>query len=340
MSGTHALRKSAPRLGRFLLLALAALLIGANAFVHEPREWREARTARWPAFVTRAVEGVGEAFADVTDSLGLSGSDVTVKLPVFQPSNAFAFAGYPVRKPGGSAPDDIVILRKKTFALGWSPSLRHAVWAAYRVPPAQAPFDLTRPSSFATDPAAPRAPRHADYARSGYDRGHLVPNHAIASRFGREAQRETFLTSNIAPQRPALNQGPWADVESRIADHWPDRYGDVWVIVGSISPPERQRLAAGVNIPSAFYMIAVAHHDDRVRACAVVMPQRISRRARPRTRLATIAEIERLSGLDFLAALPDREEAAIESGRPTRLWPSGLRGSVALLRRRLGFYDE
>jgi endonuclease G len=328
------------RIAQFLMLALATVLVGANWFVHEPRAWREKQTASWPAPVAQTVENLGNAFADYTDALGLSGSDVSVDLPVFTPPNGFTFGGHPVPIPGGVARTDVVILQKQTFTLGWSPSLRHAVWAAYRVSPTRTPLDLMRPSSFSQDTAARNAPRSADYARSGYDRGHLVPNHAIASRFGKKAQAETFLTSNIAPQRPALNQGPWADVELRIADNWPDRFGDVWVIVGTISPPQRQTLAADINIPTAFYQIVVTRHADRVRAFAVVMPQRISRRARPRITLATIDEVEQLSGFDFLSALPDAEEATLEAGRPTRLWPSGFRSVVSIIKRRLGSYSN
>jgi endonuclease G len=328
------------RIGKFLALALAVGMVGANWFVHEPRAWREKQTASWPAPVAQTVENLGNAFADYTDALGLSGSDVSVDLPVFTPTNDFVFGGTPVPIPGGAARTDVVVLRKRTFLLGWSPALRHAVWAAYRVSPTRSPLELARPSSFLTDAAARNAPKSADYARSGYDRGHLVPNHAIASRFGREAQAETFLTSNIAPQRPALNQGPWADVEGRIADYWPGRFGDIWVIVGTISPPERQTLAAGIAIPTAFYQIVVARQADRVRALAVVMPQRMSRRARPRVALATIDEVEQLSGFDFLSALPDAEEAALEAGRPTRLWPSGFRSVVAIVKRRLGWYSN
>ena len=327
------------RLSRFGLLGVVALMVAANGFVHMPREWRDAKTATWPTPVVRAVTTFGHAFADYTDALGLSGHDVAVDLPVFTSPGGFVFAGNPKPIPGGVAPKDVVTLHKKAFSVGWSPSQRHAVWAAYRVPPTQKPFDLSRPS-FSPDPAALHSPKANAYARSGYDRGHLVPNHAISSRFGKEAQVETFLMSNIAPQRPWLNQGPWANVELRIADHWPDRYGDVWVIVGTIlSPdPRPQKLRGGIGIPTAFYQIAVTRHKEQIRACAVVMPQWISRRARPRVYLATIDEIERLSGFDFFSALPDEEEALLESGRPTRLWPSGFRGLVSIIKRRYGIY--
>ncbi len=46
---------------------------------------------------------------------------------------------------------------------------------------------------------------HNDYTHSGYDRGHMAPNYAIATRYGQEAQKETFLMSNIVPQLGNLN---------------------------------------------------------------------------------------------------------------------------------------
>ncbi len=330
------------RLVQFLLLVLAASLIGANWFVHKPRAWRDAATASWPPALTRRVVAVGHAFADCTDALGLSGSDVSVSLPVFTSPSGVAFAGAPRPIPGGPAPQDLVTLRKKAFTVAWSPSARHAVWGVYRIPPTEKPLDLSRPSAFSPDPAVPQAPKSEAYARSGYDRGHLVPSHAIASRFGREAQLETFLMSNIAPQRPWLNQGPWADVELRAANDWSGRYGDVWMTVGAIlSPdPRPQKLAGGIGIPTAFYQIAVVRHRERLRACAVVMPQQISRRARPRAYLASIDEIEKLSGFDFFSALPDEEEARLEAGTATRLLPSGFGGLAAIIKRRLGIYPD
>ena len=43
---------------------------------------------------------------------------------------------------------------------------------------------------------------HDDYkpGTDRFDRGHMAPNHAIATRYGREAQLETFLMSNVCPQ--------------------------------------------------------------------------------------------------------------------------------------------
>ena len=49
------------------------------------------------------------------------------------------------------------------------------------------------------------------YRGSGYDRGHLVPS---ADRSDTVADNQaTFLTSNVVPQSPANNRGPWRELE-------------------------------------------------------------------------------------------------------------------------------
>jgi len=50
-----------------------------------------------------------------------------------------------------------------------------------------------------------------DYSKTGYDRGHLAPN-AIFD-YDRKTQKETFLMSNIAPQKPKLNRKLWNKIE-------------------------------------------------------------------------------------------------------------------------------
>jgi endonuclease G len=56
--------------------------------------------------------------------------------------------------------------------------------------------------------------RHDDYTSSGYDRGHMTPS---ADRTTTTADNEaTFLLTNVVPQAPASNQGPWAQLEENL----------------------------------------------------------------------------------------------------------------------------
>ncbi len=321
-------------------LSLLVILAAANWFVHQPRYWQQAQAQKLPTPLAFWIASLGNASADFTDTLGITGHEATYSLATPLATNRLFCAGLPVRLPDSTtAPKDITVLNKKGFVIGYSPSLRHPVWVAYKTYPVRDAVMPPRPTGFKPDPQARNSPQHKDYAKTGYNRGHMAPNLAIASRYGKEAQNQTFLTSNICPQRSGLNQGPWYDLEFRISELWPDCYGDVWVITGAITAPDGKRLASGVSIPTAFYQIVVAQEKSRLRAFAVYMPQNIPRRAYARSTLVSIDEIEKLAGFDFLADLPDAVETPLEAATPTRLWPAGPSGTFKLLRERLRTYD-
>lgn len=52
-----------------------------------------------------------------------------------------------------------------------------------------------------------------DYLHSGYDRGHILSNQSMNATT--DAQRSTFLMSNITPQTPELNRNVWLKAEKR-----------------------------------------------------------------------------------------------------------------------------
>ncbi|HOE60054.1 MAG TPA: DNA/RNA non-specific endonuclease [Kiritimatiellia bacterium] len=320
-------------------LFLLSTLIAANALVHLPRQRQQSLLQNLPDVAAQTLTRVGHAAADITDGLGWTGRDAVAALPQPTDTNRLTRAGVPRRLPSCTAPDDLVVLNKIGFTIGYSPAWRHPVWVAYRADPTCRNPLLPRPSGFKPDPAAPRSPKHREYSRSGYNRGHMVPNRVIASRHGPAAQAQTFLTSNICPQRASLNQGPWENLEFRIAELWPTRYGSVWVLAGAVPAPEARRLPSGIHVPAAFYQIVVTQpQDGTLRAFAVYMPQHVRRRTPVRSMLVSIDELETLTGFDFLSELPDEVEAELEAATPTRLWPVGLVGTIRLVRERFRRY--
>lgn len=225
-----------------------------------------------------------------------------------------AYAGAPVA-PSGS----VRLLANRGYLAGYSDALGNPLWVAYRMKDTDKLDSPPRPDEFRVDPRTAARIEPSVYARSGYDRGHLAPNYAIATRYGREAQEETFLMSNITPQKHGLNAGLWKELEQKIATAYPARFGEVWVLAGPVFGPQPARLQRRVAVPEAFYMIVVDESEGRVRAQAFLFPQDAAG-ASLEPYLTTIDEIERLTGLDFLAALPDAAEAALESRRASRVW--------------------
>ena len=319
------LRKLARKFAAFFSLVSILLSLAGNWFVRHPREWLEEKEKSLPLFLTKALLYLGEPSADLTDSFGITGYDASVKAQIPKPSSKVLFAGMPKRKTA-KAPHDITILNKGAFIVGWSPSLKRPVWCAYHVTPS-AKYRAGKRPNFKKDSSAAACPIASSYARTGYDRGHLAPNYAIATRYGADAQAKTFLMSNIAPQTPELNRGVWREIEHRIADLWTARYGEIWVIVGALSLPGSCETISGtdIDVPDAYYQIVVAQEGMDVRAFAVLLPQTIKWRAYAARHLISIDELEEITGFDFLPELPEFIQRPLESELPSRLWPVRLR---------------
>ncbi|MDF3057564.1 MAG: endonuclease [Rariglobus sp.] len=218
-------------------------------------------------------------------------------------------------------PHAIRVLKNTGYVAGYCEVLENPAWVAYRVgdveklePPAP------RPEGFETDLRTAARVSPAAYSNSGYDRGHLAPNYAIATRYGEAAQRETFLMSNIAPQRHALNAGVWKEMEMRIATSYPGRFGEVWVLAGPVFGARPAKLPGGTAVPEAFFMIVIDESDGRVRSQAFLFPQETPGGAGLEKFVVSIDEVERRTGLNFLPELEDAAEAALEAKRVSGVW--------------------
>ena len=310
-----------------LVLAVVACCAVGDWFVHQPREWLDAHRA----FYTAPLWYFGNRTAFITDALDWTGHDAVYDFDEPAPTNAVLFAGAPERV-GDPAPDDIQVLDRGEFMIGWSPSLRHPVWAAYHVV-RDARFDALKRPNFQKDRNVASSPAANDYARSGYDRGHLVPNRAIVTRYGPDEQEKTFLMTNISPQRPALNRGPWREMEQRIADLWTARFGEIWVIVGAVSPVAGRTTleSTTIDVPQQYYMLIAAQDNDGVRALAVLLPQTAEVNDFPVHNIVTIKELEAATGLKFFPDMPKFLAKYLKADRPTRLWPIRWQDIVKLI---------
>ena len=322
-------RKVARILTIVTVLLLVTLCSVGTWYVRHPADW----LAQHQSFLTAPLVYFGDRTAFVTDALGWTGHDAVYDFDDPIPEGQVFFGGQPQRV-GAPAPTDIMVLQRDQFAVGWSPSLQRPVWAAYHVP-REARFEVGNRPSFTKDRSVASSPDPKAYTGSRYDRGHMVPNHAIVTRFGPEEQRKTFQMTNISPQAPALNRGPWREMERRIADLWTAKYGEIWVIVGALadtSSGSRQTLPAGnIDVPAQYYMIAVTQNEDGVRALAVLLPQTVDRWAFPVHNIVTIDELEQLSGLEFFPETPSFLKRPLQADRPTRLWPIRFRDIFKLI---------
>jgi endonuclease G len=212
----------------------------------------------------------------------------------------------------------VTVLTNTGYLVGYSESRKDPVWVCYRLfrPDSfQAP---PRPQGFLTDYRTTARANSHDYTGSGYDRGHMAPNYAIAVCYGPKAQRETFLMSNILPQRPALNRQIWERLEQTEIKEYAPRYQQIWVIGGPIFK-NRNRLSGGEDIPDACFKIIV-REDGQPSVLAFIMPQSVKGTESVQQYLTSIDEIEKETGLDFFSAMPSDLQQRFEAEAARAMW--------------------
>ena len=233
---------------------------------------------------------------------------------------AIVYGGVPIRT-GLAAGIPLRILRNRGYVVGYNDDTGNPAWVAYRMKDiGSLPRPAARPEKFELDRRTAARVSPDDYTGSGYDRGHLAPNYAIATRFGDEAQRETFLMSNITPQLHSLNAGLWKELEFKIATSYPARYEEVWTFAGPIFGDQPKRLRGRVVVPEAFFMIIVDEHEGKLRTLAFIIPQQAPPTASPNGYLTSVSEIQRRTQLNFLPELEDTAEWEVEQQAAGRVW--------------------
>jgi endonuclease G, mitochondrial len=127
-------------------------------------------------------------------------------------------------------PSDENVLVRGGFVVSYNPRTRCANWTAQRL--RRIEYAASRGSggsqalrtAFVEEEHERFAARLADYARSGYDRGHLVPVGDVAAAHPALDVPATFRLSSISPQvGVGFNRHYWARFEHfvrSLARHW------------------------------------------------------------------------------------------------------------------------
>lgn len=220
--------------------------------------------------------------------------------------------------PKSSQP--LTVLTNLGYVVGYSESRKDPVWVCYRlfsVNSLQAP---PRPPSFSVDTRTRARVHSSDYTGCGYQRGHQAPNYAIAVCYGSQAQLQTFLMSNILPQRPHLNQEVWENLERLEIRDYAQRFKEIWVVTGPIFKGSNHKLRNGTEIPAACYKIIIDEVDGKPRMLAFQMGQDVIGNEPLIGFLTRVDEIEKESGLDFFSDLEDGMENRLEGERAKGMW--------------------
>lgn len=159
------------------------------------------------------------------------------------------------------------------------------------------------------------------YRNSGYTRGHLAPNYAMGTLFGRPAQLASFSMRNISPQSRALNTRVWQRLEELEMDEIRRHsQSPLYVLTGPLFRRGPIRLKQGVAVPDAFWRVWLRRDDQAWRSLAFIVPQAVQGREDLRLFMVSVDEVERQAQLELFARLSAEEQHILESAVDWQAW--------------------
>lgn len=201
------------------------------------------------------------------------------------------------------------VYKHKTYTLSYAEEYEQAEWVAYVLKESDIKnTDYKRPY-FEIDPEILTGAAHwRNYKRSGYNKGHFCP--AGDRRGSYEDYEETFLTSNIAPQKYDFNAGIWNRLEQKVR-YWAKGQDSLYVVTGGVLTPDLETIGfENVAVPKYFYKILLS--KDQKNMIGFLVPNEASEKPLY-SFITSVDKIEQLTGIDFFPALEDTIEDELEA---------------------------
>ncbi|MEB3291109.1 MAG: DNA/RNA non-specific endonuclease [Leptolyngbya sp.] len=212
------------------------------------------------------------------------------------------------------------LLERPQYVIAYSRDRRILNWASWQVDAGwlgQTP----RQDNFRPDGSLPQGfyqVTPTDYRGSGYDRGHVVPSGDRTKNV--QDNSATFLMTNIVPQTPENNRGPWRELEEYGRDRVYQFDDRLHIFAGTYG--QLHTLGSRpIVVPSRLWKIIIVY--DRLpegglglgpnsQVIAVDMPNRSDIEGDWQRYRTTIHRIELATGYQFLANLPPDLQALLK----------------------------
>ncbi|MCX6120100.1 MAG: DNA/RNA non-specific endonuclease [Ignavibacteriales bacterium] len=203
------------------------------------------------------------------------------------------------------------LVQHKYYSLSYVHKYKDAEWVAYRLTNTMIVGPAERKDNFCYDSLVPGGTAGKDdYPGKDYDRGHLCPAEDMS--FSQEATDSTFYMSNMTPQMGSFNRGIWKKLEMKVRE-WAKKYKELYVVSGAVLKNGLQRIGPkkDISVPMQFYKVVLVNTKTDKKMIAFLFPHKKSDAA-----LATFAvpadSVEKITGIDFFPALPNKLEKELE----------------------------
>jgi endonuclease G len=210
------------------------------------------------------------------------------------------------------------VIHHEGYSLSYSEPHEQAEWVAYELKKEHLSNSNFKRPYFEIDKAVKTgAADWRNYRNSGYDRGHLCP--AGDRKYSKEAHDETFLTSNISPQRNDFNSGIWNRLEQKVR-YWASKYDGVFVVTGGVLKGPMGTIGQEkVAVPKHFYKVLIDVNTGEPKMIAFLIPHEPSNKPLHEF-VVSVDSLEALTGIDFFPELEDDVEDRLEASSDYKAW--------------------
>jgi len=211
-----------------------------------------------------------------------------------------------------------IIIKHQNYILSYNEVFEQAEWVAYELKKEHlSNTNRKRPYFIQDKKVKTQSADYRNYKNSGYSKGHLCP--AGDRKFSKEAYDETFLTSNISPQKYDFNGGVWNRLEQKVR-YWANNDKQLFIVTGGVLEKNLRTIGnEKVAVPKQFYKVLLDYSEPKIKAIAFLIPH-VASKAPLYTFVVSIDDLEKLTNIDFFPGLPDQLESKLEDSSSYKDW--------------------
>lgn len=206
-----------------------------------------------------------------------------------------------------SCSDKYVSYEKNFCEIGYSKKHHQAKYVFYKLYKQNQDNKVNRTNLFYIDHEIDSVIEITSYKGTGYDRGHLKP--AGVSKSSKEEMKESFLMSNISPQKAYFNRVVWKKYEVYERKLLKE-FDSLKVYTGTILPKYFPKKLNGSNItiPKGFFKSILLPDSSSVN---FIVYQNRGKDKEYKSQFLSINALENHINIDMYSGLPDDFESEI-----------------------------
>ncbi len=216
----------------------------------------------------------------------------------------------------------------RNYTLFFDTSERIAYWVAY--PHCKMYLgSVGRTNDFQIDPSFPASEQMTSTIK-GYDRGHQIPSGDRTAT--EEMNIQTFYYTNMTPQLAGFNQKIWVDLETKVRT-WVNACDTLYVVTGAVLRTVggnetvkyvEDKSGNRIAVPNYYFKVLMQLRlnggNPVYKAIAFWFKHQANSGSVSAADASSVHDVERKTGIDFFANLPEDIQAQVEAQFAPREW--------------------